>query len=71
MGVMIWVGAIVSLIGVGLLIYCIRKAMTLRNEPLDDATMKAALQRLAAVNMAALGISALGLMMVIVGLLLG
>ena len=68
MGALIWIGAVISLIGVGLLIYCILGAFKLRQNPGDDEATKSRLQKLAAVNMAALGISAIGLMMVILGI---
>ena len=70
MDTLIWLGALVSLFGVALLFYCIRRAVGLRNDSIDDAEMKTALQRLSAVNMGALAISAIGLMMVVVGVLL-
>ncbi len=68
---LVWPGALVALIGVFWLIYCIRSAFKARAEGLDKAQMDARLQRLVAMNMGAMAISAIGLMMVTVGLLLG
>ena len=68
---LIWPGAIVAVIGVFGLVYCIRAAAIARRKKLDEAAMKSRLQQLVAMNMAALGISSLGLGMVVVGILLG
>jgi hypothetical protein len=68
---LIWPGAVVSLIGVLGLLYCIRAAAKTRGEGLDETAMKARLQSLVAMNMAALAVSSMGLMAVIIGLLLG
>jgi uncharacterized iron-regulated membrane protein len=70
MEILIWIGAALSLIGVGMLIWCIRLAMGARKAQIDEAARRTRLQRVLAINMAALGVSALGLMMVVVGILL-
>lgn len=70
MEVLIWIGAGLSLIGVGMLLWCVRLAMSARKPGLDEAARRARLQRVLAINMGALGLSALGLMMVVVGILL-
>ena len=71
MEVLIWVGALVSLAGVGLLIYCIMATLRARKNAADEETLKPELQRLAAINMGALAISAIGLMMVVMGIVFG
>jgi len=71
MDIVIWTGAAVSLMGVGLLVWCIRAALQARKAAVDEADLKARLQRLAAVNMGALAISAIGLMVVVIGIVLG
>lgn len=71
MGWLIWTGALVSLIGIAGLVYCVIAATRARRQGLDDTAMTARLQSLVAMNMGALAISAMGLMMVVVGLLLG
>ncbi|MGP3696154.1 hypothetical protein [Rhodobacter sp. NSM] len=68
---MIWIGAAISLAGVGGLAWCIWLAMSARRAQLPDAEMRARLQRVVALNLAALGISAIGLMCVVAGILLG
>ena len=71
MDVLIWSGAVVSLGGVVLLVYCILAAVRARRDTENDAALKARLQRLAAVNMGALAVSSVGLMMVVLGIVLG
>lgn len=71
MHALIWIGAALTLIGVGGLGYCVVRAMRARKAGLDDAAMRAALQKVVVLNMAALGISALGLMLVVAGIALG
>ena len=68
---LIWIGAIVTLLGLAGLIWCILTVQKGRREGLDDDAMKTRLQRVVAVNMGALFLSAIGLMMVVVGILLG
>ncbi len=70
MQALIWVGAALSLAGVGGLIYCIALALRARRAGLPDADLRARLQRVVTINMAALGVSALGLMLVVAGILL-
>ena len=67
---LIWIGALVTLVGLAGLIWCILKVQKARRAALDDAAMKAHLQKVVAVNMGALFLSAVGLMMVVVGILL-
>ena len=71
MQVLIWAGAAVTLLGVALLLWCIRLAAQVRSTPqaTPEAT-RAALTRVLYWNMAALGIAALGLMAVVVGIIL-
>ena len=71
MEMLIWIGALISLIGVAGLVWCVLAAARARRENLDDAAMKSRLQTLVAWNMAALAMSAIGLMMVVIGILLG
>ena len=68
---LIWAGAVVSLIGVGMLMFCVLSALRARRENLSDEALKARLQGLAALNMGALGISTIGLMMVVTGIVFG
>ena len=71
MGNLIWIGTLVTLIGLAGLIWCILKVQRARKDGLDDEAMKARLQSVVALNMGALFLSAIGLMMVVVGIVLG
>jgi hypothetical protein len=68
---LIWTGAAVSLAGVAGLVWCIVYALRARRAGLDDAGLRARLQRAVAINLVALFVSAIGLMMVILGISLG
>lgn len=68
---LIWIGAILSLMGVAGLVVCILRALRLRKSGLPDEAMRAGLQKVVMINVIALGVSALGLMMVVMGILLG
>jgi hypothetical protein len=71
MQALIWAGAALTLAGVCGLGYCVLRAIRARRSGLEDAAMRAELQRVVAINMAALGVSALGLATVVTGILLG
>ena len=70
MTMLIWTGALLSLCGVGGLIWCIVLALKARSAGLSDDAMRARLQHIVTLNMIALGVSALGLMLVVAGILL-
>ncbi len=70
MGNLIWIGALVTLLGLAGLVWCIFSVQKARKEELEDDAMKARLQRVVAINMGALFLSAIGLMMVVIGILL-
>ena len=67
---LIWIGAAISLGGVGLLLWCVLQAIAARREGLTDAALRARLQRVVVINFAALAVSVLGLMAVIMGIVL-
>lgn len=71
MTMLVWIGAVVSLLGVAGLAWCVIYVMRLRREQLDDTEMRARMQKAVMVNFAALAVSTLGLMMVVVGIFLG
>lgn len=71
MEMLIPIGAVVTLLGVAGLMWCVLLVRKAKAEGLDDAAMRARLQRVVALNMGALFLSAIGLMMVVVGILLG
>jgi hypothetical protein len=70
MQILIWIGALVTLLGVAGLVWCVVSVARARRAGLDDASMKARLQKVVALNMGALFLSVIGLMMVVVGILL-
>lgn len=70
MQLLIVIGAVVSLAGIGGLIWCILMALKARKTSANDEELRVRLQKVVVVNMAALGLSALGLMMVVSGILL-
>lgn len=71
MGWLIWTGAAVSTVGLCGLVWTIVVVARARRKGLDDAAMRAAVQRMIPVNMGALMLSVAGLMAVIVGISLG
>lgn len=68
---LIWIGALVTLVGLAGLIWCVMIALRAKRQGLDENAMKSKLQQVVAINMGALFLSAIGLMMVVVGILLG
>ena len=67
---LVWTGTALTLIGLGLVIFCIIKAIRLRAAGLEDDELRLRLQRVVTINMGALLISALGLMSVVMGVML-
>ena len=67
---LIWIGALVTLVGLAGLIWCILKVQSARKKGLDDEALKGEIQKVVALNMGALFLSAIGLMMVVLGILL-
>jgi len=70
MDVLIWSGAAVTLLGLAGLIWCIARIAAAKRAGLDDAALRARLQKVVALNLGALLVSAIGLMMVVVGIFL-
>lgn len=68
---LIWAGAALTVVGLVGLGYCILRAARARSSGLDDAAMRAELQRVVAINLGAVGVSALGLAAVVTGIVLG
>lgn len=64
---LIIIGAIMSLIGLAGLIASAVKVMKAKRENLEDAELRARVQKAMTLNMAALAMSVLGLMCVILG----
>ena len=71
MEILIWIGGAICLVGIAGQIWCVVTVWKTRKAGLDDAAMRASLQKVVPVNMAALFISAIGLMLVVLGIILG
>jgi hypothetical protein len=69
MEALIWIGTVLALAGLAGIIGCIVAVARARRAGLDDATLRARLQRVVAWNLASLLTSALGLGLVTVGAL--
>lgn len=68
---MIWTGTALTLLGVGILAWCILRAAGIRRAKLPDEELRAALMALLPINLGALLLSAIGLMLVVLGVILG
>ncbi len=71
MEILVWIGAFVSLLGLAGLIWCIMTVWKARKAGLEDAALRAVIQKVVPVNSAALFLSVIGLMMVVLGVILG
>ncbi len=67
---LIWAGTAVSLAGLAGILWCIIQAARVRRAGLDDAELRARLQRVVLVNLGALFVSVTGLMLVVIGIVL-
>ncbi|MBL6856763.1 MAG: hypothetical protein ISQ88_10370 [Rhodobacteraceae bacterium] len=70
MDFLIILGTVVTLIGLGVLIWCILMVASARRNIKDDVQMRERLQKMAAINMLALFLSFIGLMIVVIGVIL-
>lgn len=70
MQALIWVGAVLAILGLGGLAWCIREGLRLRAPDHDVALVRARLRKLNAVNFASVGVGFIGLAMVAVSVIL-
>ena len=70
MTVVIWIGAILAVLGLVGVLWCIRKAAWLKRAELDDDAARTEINRLIFGHMAAIGTAFLGLGLLVMGLLL-
>lgn len=72
---LIWGGALLTALGLCAIVWCIVRVVGARRAraagTLDEAGLRARMQRVVVINMAALASSMLGLMAVVVGVMLG
>ncbi|MGV8984663.1 MAG: hypothetical protein ACOH2H_00030 [Cypionkella sp.] len=68
MAALIWGGAVVALLGVAGLAWCVRLSLLAKRSEPDTA--RAIMQRVVVLNLAAMGVAVLGLLCVVAGLVL-
>lgn len=69
--ILIWVGAAISLAGLGGILWSVLTVLRARRAGLPDAALRARLQSSLTANMVALFVSVIGLMLVVLGVMLG
>ena len=69
--IIIWIGAALSLLGLGGLVWCILRVTRAKRAGLSDEEVRAAVSAVLPINMGALFLSVIGLMLVVVGVILG
>jgi hypothetical protein len=70
MEILIALGAVVTLAGLGGLLWCILRVTKAKRAGLNDEALRVVMQKTVALNLGALFLSVIGLIMVVVGLLL-
>ena len=70
MEILIWIGSILSLLGLAGLLWCIKTILRAKKAAVSDEELRMSLQKVVPFNMAALFLSAIGLMLVILGIIL-
>ncbi len=70
MEMLIWPGAALTVVGLAGLVWAIVRVARAKRAGLDEAALRAVLQRAVALNLGALALSAIGLMMIVVGVML-
>ncbi|MBC6438323.1 MAG: hypothetical protein GDA52_09365 [Rhodobacteraceae bacterium] len=71
MDILIWSGALLTVLGVIAIGYCIAVTISAKCGSLSDDEMRTRLQRVVPINMGAVLVSVLGLMGVVIGVILG
>ncbi|RCL82327.1 MAG: hypothetical protein DBW66_02055 [Rhodobacteraceae bacterium] len=70
MEILIWIGSILSILGLIGLLWCIKTVIKAKKLADSDEELRTSLQKVVPLNMAALFLSAIGLMLVILGIML-
>lgn len=70
MEILVWAGALISVLGLAGILWSLVAAIRARRANLPDDMMRARMQRMVALNLGALFTSIIGLMMVVLGILL-
>jgi hypothetical protein len=69
--ILVWAGALITLLGVIALLWCIVTVARARRAGLGEEALRLKMRGVLAVNMGALAASTIGLMLVVVGIFLG
>ena len=67
---LVWIGALVSLLGLAGLVWCIVTVWKAKSSGQSDEELKASIQKVMPLNTGALFLSVTGLMIVVLGILL-
>jgi len=70
MEILIWIGSILSILGLIGLLWCIKTVIKAKKLTDSDEELRTSLQKVVPLNMAALFLSAIGLMLVVLGIML-
>ena len=70
MELLIWIGSILSILGLVGLLWCIKTVLKAKKSAVSDEELRSSLQKVVPLNMASLFLSAIGLMLVILGIML-
>tara|TARA_Y100000589_G_scaffold11619_1_gene9556 strand:+ start:115 stop:327 length:213 start_codon:yes stop_codon:yes gene_type:complete len=70
MELFIWIGSILSSLGLVGLFWCIKTVLKAKKLATSDEQLRGSLQKIVPLNMASLFLSAIGLMLVILGIML-
>ena len=70
MELLIWIGSILSILGLDGLFWCIKTVLKAKKRAASDEELRSSLQKVVPLNMAALFLSAIGLMLVVLGIML-
>ena len=70
MDLLIWIGSMLSVLGLIGLFWCIKTVLKAKKLATSDEELRSNLQKVVPLNMAALFLSAIGLMLVILGIML-
>ena len=70
MELLIWIGTILSILGLFGLFWCIKTVLKAKKSAVSDEELRSSLQKVVPLNMASLFLSAIGLMLVILGIML-
>ncbi|MFQ6551846.1 hypothetical protein AAD018_005795 [Aestuariibius insulae] len=70
MQALVWIGALITLIGFAGIVWSLLKVMKARREELSDDELRQRMQKIVPVNLGAFFLSMLGLICVVVGVIL-